>query len=295
MKKIANFDVKDLDVARDRLGARSLAKTFPELEQFLRPDSRVLDVGCGPGSITFDVAAAVPEGAVVGVDVIEKWIDQNRALAAERGVENVEFLHSDSQFLDLESDQFDVTYSHQALQYILDPVQALSEQKRVTKPGGWVLAVVGMGGDVYRHPPMPAMRKVDDARARYAAHLQATYKPGDQYPGFFNEPYAGRHLVQWLRKAKLEPFDIVVRAGTVNAVEHPGTEEFSSDSALRRLDLDGMRGPFWRAIIDGGFIDEQTLQVTTRKAAGTRLDLEFYPARDLVTAERTSERRSSWM
>ena len=52
---------------------------------------RLLDVGCGPGSITLGLAEAVAPGEVVGVDLQPAQVEQARALAAERGVANVRF------------------------------------------------------------------------------------------------------------------------------------------------------------------------------------------------------------
>jgi 2-polyprenyl-3-methyl-5-hydroxy-6-metoxy-1,4-benzoquinol methylase len=58
---------------------------------FLRPGMRVLDLGCGPGSITLGLAEAVAPGEIVGVDVQPSQVAQAQALSASRGVMNVRF------------------------------------------------------------------------------------------------------------------------------------------------------------------------------------------------------------
>ena len=54
-------------------------------------ERQLLDVGCGPGSITLDLAGLVAPGQVVGIDIQRAQIDQARALASARGVTTVRF------------------------------------------------------------------------------------------------------------------------------------------------------------------------------------------------------------
>ena len=65
-------------------------------------------------------------------------ISQAAALAAERGVQNVEFVAGNIYDLDFEDETFDVVHAHQVLQHLTDPVAALREMRRVAKPGGIV-------------------------------------------------------------------------------------------------------------------------------------------------------------
>ena len=61
------------------------------LLDWLTPDARVLDVGCGPGTITVDLAARVPDGQVTGIDAADGVLDTARQEAQRRGQENVRF------------------------------------------------------------------------------------------------------------------------------------------------------------------------------------------------------------
>ncbi|NEE12494.1 methyltransferase domain-containing protein, partial [Streptomyces sp. SID7499] len=76
----------------------------------LRPGQAVLDVGCGPGTITADLAALVAPGRVTAVDTTRDILGQAAAVAAERGLENIEFTVADVHALDFPDDTFDVVH-----------------------------------------------------------------------------------------------------------------------------------------------------------------------------------------
>src|ERR1019366_7351454 len=96
------------------------------------PDSHVLDVGCGPGTITADLASRVTH--VTAVEHTSAALDLARAEMA--GLTNVSYVVTDAHALDLPDDSFDVVHAHQVMQHVGDPVQALREMRRVCKPGG---------------------------------------------------------------------------------------------------------------------------------------------------------------
>ncbi len=96
----------------------------------------VLDCGCGPGAITFGLAQAAAPGRVVGVDIERAMVDQATSLAAEAGIENVEFMVGDIYDLPFEDGEFDVVFSHSVTEHLSDPVRALRELRRVVKRGG---------------------------------------------------------------------------------------------------------------------------------------------------------------
>ena len=120
---------KDTDLSQ-----RALDSDIPELKPFLKPGMKVLDVGCGPGTITLGVAAEINSGTVVGIDPNSRFID----LAQKRGEQvkypgNISFQVGDSHRLDFKDETFDLVYSNTVIHFFLDPVMALKEQKRVTK------------------------------------------------------------------------------------------------------------------------------------------------------------------
>jgi SAM-dependent methyltransferase len=103
---------------------------------FLRPGMRVLDLGCGPGSITLGLAEAVAPGETVGVDVQPSQVAQAQALSASRGVMNVRFEVADVYRLPFPDGSFDAVFAHAVLMHLREPVRALLEVRRVLRPGG---------------------------------------------------------------------------------------------------------------------------------------------------------------
>ena len=113
---------------------KGITGQFAFLLPYLKPDFRILDVGRGPGSITYDFAALVPRGTVVGIDQASSVLEQVRELEKERGLQNIEFLRGYVlKPLPFPDASFDVVFTHSS-----DPARALREMKRLTKPGGMV-------------------------------------------------------------------------------------------------------------------------------------------------------------
>lgn len=102
----------------------------------LAPGMRLLDIGCGPGSITLGLAGVVAPGEAVGVDIDEPRLEEARALAQERGLTNVTFEKADAHALRFEDASFDAVFEHAAFQHLDDPAAAAREVLRVLKPGG---------------------------------------------------------------------------------------------------------------------------------------------------------------
>src|SRR3954466_9073741 len=118
---------------------RTVDNSAAYLAPHLRPGLLVLDVGCGPGTITVDLATRVAPGRVVGLDLSDEPLAEARGLAERAGVA-VSFEVCDVYALAEPDDSFDVVHAHQVLQHLTDPVAALREMARVCRPGG-LLAV----------------------------------------------------------------------------------------------------------------------------------------------------------
>jgi len=105
------------------------------------PGSRVLDVGCGFGLETLRLAEVVgPTGAVTGMDSSVRFVAEAQRRAA--GLGSVEFRHGDAQRLPFADAAFDVTRAERVLVYVDDPVRALDEMVRVTRPGGAIALIM---------------------------------------------------------------------------------------------------------------------------------------------------------
>src|SRR3954466_14480138 len=119
---------------RWRTAENSAAYLLPRLSS----GTTVLDVGCGPGTITAEFAMLVTPARVTALEVTEPALDLARAEITRRGLTNVDFAAGDVHALDFADDTFDVVHAHQVLQHVGDPVAALREMRRVTRPGGIV-------------------------------------------------------------------------------------------------------------------------------------------------------------
>ena len=177
---------------------RTAENSAPHLLTHLRPGLDVLDVGCGPGTITCDLADRVAPGKVVGVDRSDEVVDAAREEAARRGAE-VEFRTGDVYRLDFADHTFDVVHAHQVLQHLTDPVAALVEMKRVCKPGG----VVAVRDADYRSF---AWAPADERLSRWLGLYRLVALANGA------EPDAGRHLKEWALAAGFEPAGIAAGA-----------------------------------------------------------------------------------
>ena len=127
---------------------------------------RVLDVGCGPGSITVGLAEAVAPGRVVGLDVQPSVLGEARAHAAARRTANVAFQAGSATALPFPDGAFDAVFAHTLLEHVREPLAVLREVRRVLRPGG-VLGVrdVDWGSGVL-WPPDPLVALAAELYAR---------------------------------------------------------------------------------------------------------------------------------
>ena len=167
---------------------RTAANSAAYLLDSLEPDMDVLDLGCGPGTITADLADLVPHGRVTGVDRSEEVLARARATAARRELANVTFAVADVYALPFPDDAFHVVHAHQVLQHVADPVHVLREMRRVCRPGGLVAARDADYATMTWYPRTPGM---DDWLDLYRRVARANG----------GEPDAGRRLKAWARRA----------------------------------------------------------------------------------------------
>jgi SAM-dependent methyltransferase len=162
---------------------RNAANSAAYLLPHLKPGMQLLDLGCGPGTLTADLARYVAPGRVVGLDRSAEVVAEARRLD-----EGVEFAVGDAYHVDFPDHSFDVLHAHQVLQHLTDPVRALREMRRLARPGG-VVAV--RDGDYSAFVWSPKDRRLDRWRQIYRSVCVANGA----------EPDAGRHLPAWVRAA----------------------------------------------------------------------------------------------
>ena len=183
--------------AHSRRGAAdSAAHLLPHLSAGLD----LLDVGCGPATITADLAERVAPGRVVGLDAAPGALEAARTILTERGLSGqVELTAGDVMALPFDDDSFDVVHAHQVLQHLGDPVGALAEMRRVTRPGG----IVTVRDAVYSAMTwFPEPEGMNLWRSVYMATARTNG----------GEPDAGSRLLAWTRAAGFT--DVTASAST---------------------------------------------------------------------------------
>lgn len=169
---------------------RTIANSAAYLEPHLIAGRSLLDVGCGPGTITTEFAERLAPGRVVGLDAAADAIAAAGSHAVEVG-SAATFVQGDAFSLPFDDGAFDITHTHQTLQHVGDPVAMLREMARVTAPGGTIAA-----------------REVDYAVTSWFPLLPGLAQWLDLYlrvhRGNGGEPNAGRHLKAWAHEAGLD-------------------------------------------------------------------------------------------
>jgi SAM-dependent methyltransferase len=181
---------------------RTADKCCAFFREHLRADSRILDCGCGPGSVTVGLAQWAPNGETIGVDLNAGQLEGARALAHSLGVSNVTFRQGDIFDLPFENDAFDCVFSQTVLYHIPDPAKALAEIKRVLRPGGLVALRDAITGSLILWPEQPLIRE-----------LLNMLRLGAQRSG--GNPEVGRELGTLLHEAGFE--DVFMTLGAQQA------------------------------------------------------------------------------
>jgi SAM-dependent methyltransferase len=178
---------------------RTAANSAGYLREHLRPGDRLLDVGCGPGTLTVDLARLVAPGDVVGIDTADDVLELARDGAAQAGVGNVTFRSGDATELPFADGTFDVVHAHQVLQHLSDPVAALKEMRRVTRPGGLVAVRDADYAAMTWYPPSTGL---DEWLSLYHEVTAANRAEAD----------AGRRLLAWAMDAGFRADDLTPSA-----------------------------------------------------------------------------------
>ena len=124
------------DFIVDSMSRRTAEANAGYLLPHLRPGYRLLDFGCGTGTISVGLADAVKPGELHGVAMMEPRVRAARELAARGGHDNATFHLAQTLPVPFEDGYFDAVHCHNILMSFPEPVIALKELKRVLKPGG---------------------------------------------------------------------------------------------------------------------------------------------------------------
>jgi SAM-dependent methyltransferase len=198
------------------------------------PEAICLDVGCGGGDVTLDLAEVVtPRGRVLGVDLDETKLELARAEARNRGVSNVEYRRVDAGG-SLGSAEFDLVYARFFLTHLRDPADCVARMRDAVKPGG---AVVVEDIDFTGHFSWP-----DSAGLRRYIQLY-----GEVVRSRGGDPDIGPRLPVLLADSGLERVDMYV----VQPAGMQGDVKFLDPITLENIA---------QAVLDGGFATAEELE-----------------------------------
>ncbi|HYJ70153.1 MAG TPA: methyltransferase domain-containing protein [Nocardioidaceae bacterium] len=186
------------------------------LSRHLTDETDLVDVGCGAGELTLELASAVRH--VTGVDSDPSEVQQAQRTAQSIGVDNAVFAAGNAYALPLPDDGTDVVFGHSVLEALDHPAEALTEMKRVLKPGG-VLAVASVEyeGLILAGPNEELVRRFFDIRTRLWQSEGA-------------DPYLGRRL-----RGLLHGVGMVSVEATTKCISY-GTKDAVVEFGLGRAD-----------------------------------------------------------
>jgi SAM-dependent methyltransferase len=206
----------------------------------LKSGMALLDCGCGPGTITLGLAQAVAPAQATGIDIEPSMIEQAKAFAAERQVDNVEFQVADICNLPFSDNSFDVVLTSAVLEHLGDPERALKELHRVVKKGGLVGVVNTDWGD-------PLISPENESVSRFFEIFERGF---NLYGGSLNR---GRHARRMMREAGLDVFEFKALYG------------LASDPEAVQASMEGFIGwienvPIFDQAIELGWTDTAEIQ-----------------------------------
>ncbi len=220
---------------------RTIENSAAYLAPQLDPGLSLLDLGCGPGTITVEFADRLAPGRVVGLDAAAEVIAK---ASGDFARDNLEFVVGDAYALPFDDNTFDIVHAHQTLQHVADPVAVLREMRRVAKPGGVVAARDVDYAGTFWFPLVPGL----DA-------WLALYERVHRSNG--GEPDAGRRLKAWARTAGFD--DVVTTASLWNFSDETDRQWWGSMWEARVL-----QSAFAADAVGKGFATQSELEAISR-------------------------------
>jgi ubiquinone/menaquinone biosynthesis C-methylase UbiE len=165
---------------------RSLAADYATLSPLLQKGWSVLDVGCGTGAISKDIALKVGEtGHVTGIDNTAYFIQSGKETYAD--VKNLELLHADL-FVYNPMKKFDLIVAARVLQWLNNPQEAIKRLKSMLKPGG-ILSILDYNHEALEWQPQPpaSMSQFYATFLRWRADAHMNNHIAEDLPEYFKE------------------------------------------------------------------------------------------------------------
>lgn len=158
----------------------------------LQGNEQILDIGCGDGKVTAEIASVALDGSVVGIDNSEAMIALARSRYPQEAFPNLQFLHADARQLPFQN-EFSVIFSNAALHWIQDHVSVLHGISQSLRSGGKVLLQMGGRGNAIAVSTIAEEMTQSDRWRAYFTDFA--------FPYFF---YSPEEYQQWLNDVGLE-------------------------------------------------------------------------------------------
>ncbi|EGO53999.1 hypothetical protein NEUTE1DRAFT_124374 [Neurospora tetrasperma FGSC 2508] len=216
-----------------RTAANSAPHLLPHLPKALssNPNLKLLDIGCGPGTISASLAQhLLPSGHVLATDIADDVLERAKEHAISQGLsvpQNISFQKESVYELSFPDNEFDIVHAHQVLCHLDDPVAAVKEMLRVCKPGGLISL---RESDMHMWcfwPELPSLLKFHELM------VNVMLANGGQDKG-------GRKLVSWIMEAGVDRKDIEAGFGTW-CYSEPGDRKAWGEAMIERLRTGQMR------------------------------------------------------
>ena len=207
---------------------------------YLKPGMNIIDVGCGPGSITLGIAKAVAPGLVTGIDHDSVNIEKAEGLAEETGIENAAFKEGDVLPLPFEDKSFDGAFENNVFTHLAgNSVQCAKEVYRTIKTGGFFGARDADADSVVWGNISEPIKKLDSLFKLWHKSRGSDITLGKRLPAVLRE------------------------AGFINIVTSISGDTKSSPEDVHshaEITLSLIDGPFGKAVLENEWADEGTLK-----------------------------------
>ncbi len=209
------FDRFDGDVqTQERRRLNDRARVLQSLDRKilqaagLTPTMEVLDLGCGTGRLSIEIAEFLTSGKVVGIDRSAGIILAARSALKRQSIANLTFQESSSENIDLPDASCDFVYARLLFQHLSKPQLTLAEIRRVLKPGGIVCIVDVDDNLTMFYPPIASMSAFQQEFDR-----TQTQQGGDSQ--------VGRKLGNYLATSGFDRIKTAIEMVTSDALREP--------------------------------------------------------------------------